>query len=285
LELFERHQKPWSLYVFSSANALRRYSIEQLVALGISWVWLGLEGEDASYRKLDGTDTFSLVGQLQSHGIRVLGSSIIGMDDHSLSNINKVIAHAADHRTDFHQFMLYTPLPGTTLYAQLAAEGRLKDEDEFDPADIHGQLIFRHRHRLIPPGAEAKLIVRAFQRDFVQNGPSVVRIAETTLAGWRRYRNHPDARIRDRIAWEAKSLATTYAALIAATARHYRQDPTMQARLRSLLNAIVSEFGWKARMAMALGGRLLEWTISREARRLARGWSYEPCTFYEVLSA
>ncbi|MCK4299484.1 MAG: cobalamin-dependent protein, partial [Planctomycetes bacterium] len=43
LELMEEHGKPWSLYVFSSANAVRSYTMEQLVALGVSWVWMGLE--------------------------------------------------------------------------------------------------------------------------------------------------------------------------------------------------------------------------------------------------
>ena len=78
LELMEKHDKSWMLYVFSSASVLRSYAIEQLVALGISWVWMGLEGENSQYRKLDGIDTFALVRNLQSHGIRVLGSTIIG---------------------------------------------------------------------------------------------------------------------------------------------------------------------------------------------------------------
>src|SRR5690606_5640757 len=47
LDLMKRHGKPWSLYVFSSANVLRSYTIEQLVGLGISWVWMGLEGKQS----------------------------------------------------------------------------------------------------------------------------------------------------------------------------------------------------------------------------------------------
>ena len=39
LELMRKHDKAWSLYVFSSAaNVLRSYTIEQLVALGVSGV-------------------------------------------------------------------------------------------------------------------------------------------------------------------------------------------------------------------------------------------------------
>ena len=176
------------------------------MAIGISWVWMGLEGEESSYKKLNGVDTLELVRELQSHGIRVLGSSIIGLEDHSLENIDRVIAHSARHRTDFHQFMLYTPIPGTALHAELAAAGLIRPDSECDPADVHGQSVFNYRHPSLPAGSEAELMVRAFTRDFEENGPSVVRIAETTLAGWRRYRSHPDARVRDRFAWEARPL-------------------------------------------------------------------------------
>lgn len=73
LDLMEKHGKPWSLKVFSSVNALRLYTMDQLVALGVDWVWLGLEGENSQYGKLAGMDTIALVRLLQSHGIRVLG--------------------------------------------------------------------------------------------------------------------------------------------------------------------------------------------------------------------
>ena len=115
LELMEKHGKPWNLKVFSSADVLRRYTMEELVALGVAWVWLGLEGKDSQYGKLAGTDTRALVRQLQSHGIRVLGSSIIGLEEHTPENIDAVIDHAVGHNTDMHQFMLYTPVPGTPL--------------------------------------------------------------------------------------------------------------------------------------------------------------------------
>jgi len=111
LELIEKHGKAWSLDVFSSANVLRSYTIDQLVRLGIAWVWMGIEGRDSQYSKLAGIDTFALVRELQSHGIRVLGSTIIGLENHTPENIDEAIEYAVRHDTDFHQFMLYTPVP------------------------------------------------------------------------------------------------------------------------------------------------------------------------------
>lgn len=163
LELMERHDKSWMLYVFSSANVLRSYSIEELVAMGISWVWMGIEGENSHYTKLDDIDTFALVRDLQSHGIRVLGSTIIGLEDHTPENIDRVIERAVRHNTDFHQFMLYMPLPGTPLHAQVTAEGRMLDESECPLPDTHGQYRFNYRHAHIPAGLESRLIVQAFE--------------------------------------------------------------------------------------------------------------------------
>lgn len=281
LELMQRHDKAWALYVFSSAKVLRSYTIDQLVGLGISWVWMGLEGEDSQYAKLRNTDAFALVRQLQSHGIRVLGSTIIGLENHTPENIDAAIDYGVRYGTDFHQFMLYTPIPGTPLHAELSAQGRMKDPAEYDEADIHGQLMFNYRHPHIEDGQETELIVRAFDRDFEVNGPSVARIAKTTLNGYRRYNDHPDPRIRRRYEWEARDLAVTYSSVVGAAKFYYRKNPAMHAKLKATLSELTSAFGWKARLAAAIGGRYVLRTIRREERRLASGWAYEPPTFYE----
>ncbi|MBW1899316.1 MAG: radical SAM protein, partial [Deltaproteobacteria bacterium] len=104
LELMKEHQKSWTLNVFSSARVIKSYTIEQLVGLGIIWVWMGLEGKENHYRKLNGIDTRDLVRNLQSHGIRVLGSTIIGLENHTPENITDTIEYAVSHETDFHQW-------------------------------------------------------------------------------------------------------------------------------------------------------------------------------------
>jgi hypothetical protein len=285
LELIERHEKSWSLYLFSSANVLKSYTLEQLVALGISWVWMGLEGENSQYKKLNGIDTFGLIRKLQSHGIRVLGSTIIGLEQHTPENIAQVIDHAVRHNTDFHQFMLYTPIPGTPLHAELSAQGRMLDEAQCPLADTHGQYRFNYWHQHIPAGMECKLIIQAFQRDFEVNGPSMLRILWTTLAGWKQYKNHPNQRIRRRFAREAKGMATTYSAVVGAAQLYFRNNPTLYNKMSYLLKEMNREFGWISRLFALLGGPYILWKIRQEERRLANGWTYEPPTFYEVNDA
>ncbi len=198
LEQMKKHNKSWALYVFSSAKVFRSYRIEQLVELGISWVWMGLEGKESQYAKLAGIETKSLIEDLQDHGIRVLGSSIIGLEEHTPENIDQVIDYAVSHATDFHQFMLYTANQGTPLYRELKEKGTLLPPEEFKVSDSHGQFRFNHRHPHIPAGEEEKLLIKAFEQDFRVNGPSLSRLIRTILKGWQRYHSHPDNRIRNR---------------------------------------------------------------------------------------
>ncbi|MFZ4775967.1 MAG: B12-binding domain-containing radical SAM protein [Terrimicrobiaceae bacterium] len=277
LELMEEHGKSWSLYVFSSANVLRSYTIDQLIRLGISWVWMGLEGKSSSYQKLSGADTHELVSELQSHGISILGSTIIGLEEHTVDNLDEAIEHAVSHNTEFHQFMLYTPVPGTPLFEEHKANGTLLDPECEDPSDIHGQLRFAHRHPHIPAGEETKFLIKAFTRDFEANGPSVMRMARATLRGWKKYSKHPDARVRRRFHREAKSLPYQYSAVLWATRRWYRNDPAIYREADSILRDLNRNFGILSKLAGSIGGRYVFRALKKETQRV----SSEPPTFYE----
>ena len=281
LDLMKENNKSWMLNTFSSARVLQSYTIEQLVRLGIGWVWMGLEGEDSQYRKLNDIDTRALVKSLQSHGIRVLGSSIIGLENHTPENIDRSIDYAVSHNTDFHQFMLYTPVSGTPLYEKHKNDGTLYSESEFPVADAHGQYRFCYRHKHIHDGQEEQFLINAFQKDFEVNGPSIARLTRTLLKGWLRYKHHPDMRIRNRYEWEVTPLRTTYAGAVWAMKKWYRKNKRMEKKMDSLLQDIYREFGWKTRMVAPLVGTCVYITLIFEERRLASGWTYEPPSFYE----
>ena len=280
LELMREHGKSWSLYVFSSASALRKYSTPELVGLGISWVWMGLESPRSSYAKLQGADTRALVRELQANGVKVLGSTIIGLEHHTPENVPEEIAHAVSHATDFHQFMLYTPLPGTALYREMEAEGRLLPE--VDPADIHGQYQLNFQHQAISRELSKTLLDGAFQEDYQVNGPSLYRICRTTLEGWRRHRAHREARVRERFEREARDLGKSYAAMLWAMESFLRRsNPAVSGAVKALRSEIERERGLVAKCYARLLGPALLWTSRREAARLDQGFRYEPPTFVE----
>ena len=280
LALMKEHNKSWSFYVFASANALRQYTIEELVELGVTWVWIGLESPHSNYDKLDGTNTLELARELRRHGIKLLGSTIIGLEHHTPENIGHEIEHAIAHQTDFHQFMLYTPVPGTPLYKQMLAEGRMLDG--IDLADIHGQHKFNFRHAAISRDDSKRFLDWAFLRDYELNGPSLYRICETMLQGWRRYRDHSDARVRARFDFEAQPLKTWYTAALWVMERQLKDANTeVSQRIHDLRLEIESEFGGVTRWMSRAVGPVLLWKHRREERRLKNGIVYEPPVFIE----
>ena len=242
---------------------------------------MGLEGEASQYAKLKGIDTRPLVKELQSHGIRILGSTIIGLEDHCPENIDRVIDYAASHDTDFHQFMLYTALAGTPLYNDLKIQGLIKDESEVPTSDHHGQYRFNFLHPLIRDGQETEYLLRAFNRDFAVNGPSVVRAISTTLKGWRQHRNHPDPRVCKRFERESRDLLKHGVPMVAAALEYYDDQPELKARFEVLMSDLIAEYGEQAEHFAQVAGPFVLEKIREEEERLKAGWTYEPPTFYE----
>lgn len=280
LELMKQAGKSWELSVFASANAIRKYSMQELVELGVSWVWMGLESPAAGYSKLRDTDLAQLTRQLREHGIRVQGSTIIGLEHHTPENIVQEIESAASYQTDFHQFMLYTPVPGTPLYQQMAAQRRLLPD--VDLADAHGQYKFNFRHGAISRDDSKRLLDWAFRRDFERNGPSLYRMCQTMLQGWQRYKNCPDARVRARFARQVTKLGGAYNAALWVMEREFKKiNRSVSQRIRDLRREVQKEFPVTGRLSAALLGPLLLWSTRREEKRLAGGCTYEPPVFIE----
>lgn len=278
LDLMKRGRKAWSLYVFSSANAVSKYSMRELIDLGVSWVWLGLESVRGGFAKLQGLDTRALTQRLQAHGIRVHGSTIVGLEHHTPENVREEIEGAIDYDADCHQFMLCTAMPGTPLYADMQAQGRLVDG--VDLADIHGQYALNFSHPHIGRAESKSILDWAFLRDFERNGPSIFRVTRTMLAGWRRYRNDPDARVRARFAVEGRQLVRGYGAALWAMERFLRRtNRDVSERIRALRLEIEAEGDVATRAITRAIGPVLLWSARREAARFPRGRRLEPRTF------
>jgi len=208
LERMRTAQKVWTMSVFASANAIRKYKMQELVGLGVSRLWMGLESPQASYSKLKGTDTRQLTRKLREHSIRVQGATIIGLEHHTPDNILSEIEYAVSHDTDFHQFKLYTPVPGTPLYQQMSEEGRMLPDVDY--ADVHRSVQIQFQAccdlaRRFQTVSRWGLLARLSSQ-----WPSLYRITRTLLAGWKRYKDWPDARVRERFAHEMHRLSGIY---------------------------------------------------------------------------
>src|ERR1019366_2553328 len=140
-----------------------------------------------------------------------------------------------------------------------------------------GQYAFNFQHAAISREQSTRTLAWAFHRDFERNGPSLFRICRTTFAGYLRYKNHPDPRIRARWQRETRILRHGWVAMLwAMEHRLTASNPAVSARIRALREEMEQEFGLVAWAAGKLLGPVLWWTSRREDQRLAAGQTYEP---------
>jgi hypothetical protein len=117
-------------------------------------------------------------------------------------------------------------------------------------------------------------------RDFERNGPSLFRICRTTFEGWKRHRNHPDLRVRERFEREARSLRRVYAGILwAMEHRLKRTNHSVTLQIRALRKDLERVQRADRRHCPTLGP-VLWWTSIREDKRSERP-SYEPPTIIE----
>jgi hypothetical protein len=98
-----------------------------------------------------------------------------------------------------------------------------------------------------------------------------------------RFRAWPEGEIFRRLVDYEQDLATDYAGALWASERWFaRENPVLATRLRETRRDVEREFGWKAVLAARVVGSVAFATLWREDRRLRRGVTYEPPTFYEA---
>jgi hypothetical protein len=157
----------------------------------------------------------------------------------------------------------------------MANQGRLLDGVDY--ADIHGQFQFNFVHAAIAREDSKRFLDFAFRSDFEHNGPSVYRICQTMLQGWKRYKNYPEARVRERFQKDALKLKTSYSAALWVMEKEFRTiNREVSDQIHQLRREIALEFGMASRLTANLLGPVLRFTTHREDKRLRAGKTYEP---------
>ncbi|MGV8040119.1 MAG: B12-binding domain-containing radical SAM protein [Thermoanaerobaculaceae bacterium] len=193
LEQMERHRRYFGFHIFSSAEAIGAFGLDNLVRLGVSFVWIGVESStrQGNYAKNEGVDARALVQELRDRGISVLASGILCDEHHTPDTIQTEIDFMVGLEADMVQFMLFTPLPVTTLYRDLQRRGLLRTELPLE--EWHGQKELSWRHPAFPGDAPQRWLDFAFRREHEANSSSIFRVVDTALRGYRRL-----AAMRDR---------------------------------------------------------------------------------------
>ena len=170
--------------------------MQELVELGVSWIWMGLESPQVELQQAAGsrhaaTDARTARARHQAAGIddRRPGASHAGK--HHGGNRARGGAR--------YRFPPVHALHAGAGHAAVSADGGSRDAccaTSITPtftassSSISSTPRFRATTRNAFWTGRSAAISR-------RNGPSLYRISRTMLAGWRRYKNYPDARVRD----------------------------------------------------------------------------------------
>ena len=181
LALMEKHKKAYSFNIFSSADTIEKVGIDFIQRIGIDFLWIGVESMKKVYEKNQGIDFYKLIKNLRNQGVSVLISGILFLEHHNKQTIHEEIDLLVSLKADFIQFMQLCIAPGTALYNDYSQKGKILDDIPYE--EWHGQhrLWFKHPH--FTPEESTLYLKNAFKKDFEENGPSILRMAETMLQG------------------------------------------------------------------------------------------------------
>jgi len=102
------------------------------------------------------------------------------------------------------------------------------------------------------------------------------------MEGWRRYRNDPDPRVRERARQGGRELRDGYGIALYAMEKYLRRsNADVAAKIRGLRQDMERELGIFTRWVDRAVGPVLLWTSRRDARKFPRGQQIEPMTFLD----
>jgi hypothetical protein len=243
LRAMERHRRFFRFHIFSSAEAIEAFGIDNMVRLGVTMVWIGFESASRRHAFAKNADVRPrrLVQALRDRGITVLGSGILCMEHHTPDNIQQDIDFLVGLEADMVQFMLLTPVPVTALYEDHRRRGLLKKDLPF--AENHGQKHLAYHHPAFAPGDPERWIRRAFRQDYEQNSSTILRMVETTLRGYEHLASlpHRDACLETRLQ-QLEAQARVYRLILPAISANAVND-TERARVRDISRRSDALFG------------------------------------------
>ncbi len=187
-------EKPIFFSCLTSLKSISQYTIDELLMMGLSGVWVGIESQYAHYAKLKGLDPKSILNELKKVGIIPLTSMIIGYDWHNEDTIERDFQYLFSLRPAFSQLMIYSPCPRTPLWDKMKSEGRLLDIPYKNVDGFHA--LFSHPH--FTSERLERLLKEFFVREYEEFGPSVCRVFDIQLTGYQNLKDHPKPLFRAR---------------------------------------------------------------------------------------
>ncbi len=185
LQCVRRGGVSFSIMGFGSVRGLSQFTADEIAEMGFDLIWTAFEGADSGYKKLQGKNLPELYRELQSRGVAILSSMIIGFPYQDRTGIMKDFKRFIDLAPSLWQILIYFAFPGTPLYRRVLEEGLYlpayrenPDYRTFDGFTLH----FKHAH--FSPQKLKRLQRELYRKCFETLGPSLVRVLQTWFEGY-----------------------------------------------------------------------------------------------------
>jgi haloalkane dehalogenase len=256
--------KNLSTFAFASVKAISQYTVEEILEMGIDGLWIGYEGTRSGYAKQQGRPIEEILIELREHGIRVLASMIVGFDYQTEEVVAEELDGLMKLKPSLSQFMIYGPVPGTPFWNRIIKENLLHEVYIKDP-----ELFYRRgdgfttmmKHPTLSPERIENIQRWCFEQDFQRLGPSIYRVLETRLLGYRKLKNSPNAFLREKAKNYAHELRNAYPVFLAGIL--FGPNSSVRRWIRDLQRQVHTELGCptlaeRFKSALAVGAAL--WT-------------------------
>ncbi len=259
-----RGGKPLSIFVFASVRAVSRYTVTEILEMGIDGMWIGYEGTRSGYAKQAGRPVEEIFREYREHGISILASMIVGFPYQTPEIIEEELSGLLALRPVLAQFLIYGPCPGTPFYDQVVREGKLLPAVAEDP-----ELFYRRGSGFYAmvshPSMTSEQIEAAQQRcyeeDFRRLGPVLHRSVERWLDGYLKLRGSPSAFLRAKAERIAADLRQAYPVFLAG--RLFGPTVLVRRWIGRLQERVYEALGnptWKERLQSVAAVGLASWT-------------------------
>jgi len=236
--------KTLSIFVFASVRAISKYTVEEILEMGIDGLWIGYEGARSGYAKQQGRPIEEILTELREHGITVLTSMIVGFDYQNEDVVAEELDQLMKLKPALAQFLIYGPVPGTPFYKRIIKENLLHEVYIKDP-----ELFYRRadgfttmiKHPKLSPDQIEKIQRWCYKHDFERLGPSIIRVLETQLLGYQKLKNSPNPVLREKARFFARELRKAYPVFL--PARLFGPNAKVRRWVRDLERLIHAELG------------------------------------------